>query len=288
MQLLSPFKAIALFTPGGDVAYCIDTDKRKHWHVHLCAELQEALNLSESPHFLLHYYKATVDAWWDNEQNALQITATAMPAVIQYRALLNHLFQIPGTPWQLDTIQSDLCETSLLQQYQQDFPELWEFHDLILPVTQSPPDSSLQETQMSTITMSTLATMPRTDTASRSVNRSIAPSRSSSQPPQSTPHMEPDRSGRYVLRLFVSCRHSSTEAALRNLHRALERSMLQPYTLQVIDISKYPEQAEFDQVTATPTLLRVHPLPHRRLVGDLENEDQLLHLLAEVDLDTYH
>jgi circadian clock protein KaiB len=277
MQLLSPFKAIALFTPGGDVAYCIDTDKRKHWHVHLCAELQEALNLSESPHFLLHYYKATVDAWWDNEQNALQITATAMPAVIQYRALLNHLFQIPGTPWQLDRIQSELCEASLLQQYQQDFPELWEFHDLILPVTQSPPDSSLQETQMSTLTMST---MPRTDTASRG----MSPSRSS-QSPQSTPKLPDDR---YVLRLFVSCRHTSTESALRTLHRVLERSKLQPYTLQVIDISKHPEQAELDQVTATPTLLRVSPLPLRRLVGNLENEDQLLHLLAEMDLNDYH
>lgn len=277
MQLLSPFKAIALFTPGGDVAYCIDTDKRKHWHVHLCAALQEALNLSESPHFLLHYYKATVDAWWDSEQNALQITATAMPAVIQYRALLNHLFQIPGTPWQLDTIQSELCEASLLDQYQQDFPELWAFHDLILPVTQGVSSHSpLQEkTQMPTIERFRTTTPKPAPTLPK--NPIV---------PLPIPSEEP--SGRYILRLFVSCRHSSTESALRNLHRALERSMLQPYTLQVIDISKYPEQAEFDQVTATPTLLRVHPLPHRRLVGNLENEDQLLHLLAEVDLDTYH
>jgi circadian clock protein KaiB len=281
MQLLSPFKAIALFTPGGDVAYCIDTDKRKHWHVHLCAELQEALNLSESPHFLLHYYKATVDAWWDSEQSALQLTATAMPAVIQYRSLLNHLFQIPGTPWQLDTIQSELCEAALLNQYQQDFPELWAFHDLILPVTQSTSsDTSLQEIQMPTIERSRITTSP--------------PQTHPQTHPQPQSQISPmaiedtDRSGHYVLRLFVSCRHSSTEVALRNLHRALERSMLQPYTLQVIDISKYPEQAEFDQVTATPTLLRVHPLPHRRLVGSLENEDQLLHLLAEMDLDNYH
>lgn len=285
MQLLSPFKAIALFTPGGDVAYCIDTDKRKHWHVHLCAELQEALNLSEPPHFLLHYYKATVDAWWDSEQNAMQITATAMPAVIQYRALLNHLFQIPGTPWQLDRIQSELCESRLLHQYQQDFPELWDFHDLILPVTQSSPDplQLLQETQMSTMTRSTIDRSPlNLDPASprSSTPESINPSVAAITNPL-------DQTQRYVLRLFVSCRHTSTESALRNLHRVLERSMLQPYTLQVIDISKHPEQAELDQVTATPTLLRVHPLPHRRLVGNLENEDQLVHLLAGIDLDLH-
>ncbi len=91
----------------------------------------------------------------------------------------------------------------------------------------------------------------------------------------------------YILRLFVSSRHSSTELALRNLHRALERSLLQPYTLQVVDISKHPEQAESDQVTATPTLMRVHPLPLRRIVGHLEHDDQLLHLLTELDLESY-
>ena len=268
MQLLSPFKALALFTPGGDVAYCIDANKQKHWHVHLCGELQQALKLPEPPHFLLHYYKATVDVWWSVEQDNFQITATAMPAVIQYRALLNHLFQIPGTPWQLDRIQLEICEAQLLHQYQQDFPELWAFHDLILPVTQSPPDSrpTLLEPDMSM--------MPRSI-----IDHS---------PPIESSTLEPIlQANRYVLRLFVSCRHSSTELALRNLHRALERSLLQPYTLQVVDISKHPEQAEYDQVTATPTLMRVHPLPLRRIVGHLENDDQLLYLLAELDLESY-
>lgn len=268
MQLLSPFKAIALFTPGGDVAYCIDANKQKHWHVHLCGELQQALELSEPPHFLLHYYKATVDVWWSVEQGNLQITATAMPAVIQYRALLNHLFQIPGTSWQLDRIQSELYEAQLLHQYKQDFPELWEFHDLILPVTQSSSDSRppLLESDMSTMQRSTIDYSPSIE----------------------SPIFEPiSQANRYVLRLFVSCRQSSTELALRNLHRALERSLLQPYTLQVVDISKHPEQAEYDQVTATPTLLRVHPLPLRRIVGHLENDDHLLHLLAQFDLENY-
>lgn len=271
MQLLSPFKAIALFTPGGDVAYCIDANKQKHWHVHLCGELQQALKLSEPPHFLLHYYKATVDVWWGVEQGNLQITATAMPPVIQYRALLNHLFQIPGTSWQLDRIQSELCEAQLLRQYKQDFPELWEFHDLILPVTQSPPDSrqTLLESDMSTLQRSIIEESPPIESST------LAPISPISQ------------ANRYVLRLFVSCRHSSTELALRNLHRALERSLLQPYTLQVVDISKHPEQAEYDQVTATPTLLRVHPLPLRRIVGHLENDDHLLHLLAQFDLENY-
>jgi circadian clock protein KaiB len=107
-------------------------------------------------------------------------------------------------------------------------------------------------------------------------------------PPIESPIVEPiSQANRYVLRLFISCRHSSTELALRNLHRALERSLLQPYTLQVVDISKHPEQAEYDHVTATPTLMRVHPLPLRRIIGHLENDDHLLHLLAQFDLENY-
>ncbi|MFM7558989.1 MAG: circadian clock protein KaiB, partial [Cylindrospermopsis raciborskii] len=53
------FKGIALFTPGGDLIYCIDPSKQKRWHLHLCGVLQQILNLSEPPHFLVPCYTAT-------------------------------------------------------------------------------------------------------------------------------------------------------------------------------------------------------------------------------------
>jgi circadian clock protein KaiB len=105
-----------------------------------------------------------------------------------------------------------------------------------------------------------------------------------SSSPSNHQSLDPDRC---ILRLFVAHHRTSTEVALRSLHRVLERSHLQPYTLQVIDISKDPEQAERDQVTATPTLLRVQPSPSRRIVGSFENDDQLLHLLVGLDLADY-
>jgi circadian clock protein KaiB len=304
---LEPFKAIALFTPGGDFAYCKDTEKHKHWHVHLCSALQEALNLSEAPHFLLHGYKATVDVYWNPTQNQLQINATAMPAILQYRGLLNYLFQIPGTRWQVDTINEALCDPQLLKQYRHEFPQLWEFHDLMIPVMQR----SIAQEPFSAIFSEPLSAPSAEESTMTSIMTSI-PLSQDHQPPQATlsshasklypakpnstlplsgqtEHLseqfpEPDR---YILRLFVAHQSASTEAALRSLHRVLERSHLQPYTLQVIDISKYPEQAERDQVTATPTLLRVQPTPARRIVGSLENDDQLLHLLVGLDLADY-
>ncbi len=280
---LEPLKAIALFTPSGDFAYCKDTEKQKHWHVHLCSALQEALHLSEPPHFLLQGYKATVDIYWDPSQDRLQVTATAMPAVLQYRGLLNHLFQIPGTQWQVDTIQEDLCEKSLLQQYRQEFPQLWKFHDLVIPVTQ-------RSTSPEIFVPSFYTPYPEVDAmnTSNSHRRGPKPLHDSPSDRRHAPSAPQSADGeRYILRLFVSHKGASTESALRNLHRVLERSHLQPYTLQVIDISKYPEQAERDQVTATPTLLRVQPQPTRRIVGNLENDDQLLHLLIGLDLADY-
>ncbi len=282
--LLEPLKAIALFTPGGDFAYCKDTEKQKHWHVHLCSALQEALHLSEAPHFLLQAYKATVDIYWDLLHDRLQVTATAMPAVLQYRGLLNHLFQIPGTQWQVDKIQEDLSDPSFLQQYRQEFPQLWTFHDLVIPVTQ-------RSTSPEIFAPTFYTPSPEVDPMQTSSPqyRDLKPPDERLSDRRTQADTTPQRLDRerYILRLFVSHKGTSTESALRNLHRVLERSHLQPYTLQVIDISKYPEQAERDQVTATPTLLRVQPQPSRRIVGNLENEDQLLHLLIGLDLADY-
>ncbi|NEP56281.1 MAG: hypothetical protein F6K31_04560 [Symploca sp. SIO2G7] len=84
----------------------------------------------------------------------------------------------------------------------------------------------------------------------------------------------------YVLRLFISGHSETTEEILKNLHQLLENSLRHPYTLKVIDIFKHPEQAEENQISATPTLLRVWPQPARRIVGDFNNFDKILKILT--------
>jgi circadian clock protein KaiB len=54
----------------------------------------------------------------------------------------------------------------------------------------------------------------------------------------------------------------------------------QPYTLKVIDVQKHPDLAEADQVAATPTLMRVWPLPVKRIVGELEDAQAILRILT--------
>lgn len=84
-----------------------------------------------------------------------------------------------------------------------------------------------------------------------------------------------------VLKLFVSGHSVLTEKILKILQGALENPRHRPYTLKVIDVSKHPEQAEAAQITATPTLVRVWPLPVHRLVGELNDPRAILNLLDD-------
>jgi circadian clock protein KaiB len=46
--------------------------------------------------------------------------------------------------------------------------------------------------------------------------------------------------------------------------------------MEVIDIYQQPALASENQIIAAPTLIKSLPLPLRRLVGDLSNQDRVL------------
>ena len=78
------------------------------------------------------------------------------------------------------------------------------------------------------------------------------------------------------LRLFVA---GNSQLSLRTIAtlRAFCQSRLPPeLDLEVIDIYQQPGLAVRDQVVAVPTLLKLLPLPVRRVIGDLSNERRLL------------
>ena len=245
------FKGIALFTPGGDLIYCIDPHKRNRWHLQLCTALQEQLGLSELPHFLVPCYTATVDRWWDVRTQTIQTAAEACPRVMKYAGLLNAAFGLQGIKWTQSSCPEDLCDPELLNHHREQFPALWQHHNLLAQfsdLSPSTPETSLNQ-------------------GDRTANLALDPPAAATKPG-------------FVLRLFVSGRSASTEPTLRKLHHALETSLEEPYTLKVIDVYRNPEQAEADQITATPTLLKVWPLPSKRIVGNLDDMEQLLSILT--------
>lgn len=67
---------------------------------------------------------------------------------------------------------------------------------------------------------------------------------------------------------------SPTLAALEELRR-----LGFAFDLEIVDIGADPQRAETDRLIATPTLARMHPLPVRRVMGDLSDVPRLMHLL---------
>ena len=81
---------------------------------------------------------------------------------------------------------------------------------------------------------------------------------------------------KYVLRLYVSGMTPRSTEAINNLKAICDEHLKDRYELEVIDIYKQPEVTSTDQIIATPTLVKKLPLPLRRLVGTLSNEERVL------------
>lgn len=354
-----------MFTPGGSLVYAIDPSKQGHWHLHLCAALQEIFRLPEPPHFLVPAYTATIDRWLDPRTKQLQTSTEIYLPVRHHQALLNTVFGTANLTWQVAPWEERLCDPMVLETYRHQFPQLWEDHDLIARSRRPEGVTSYSYSfgvglakveQDSTLPLETplavretlqgkgnteadnhtyqgqpllwygehlMGNMNQEDFANPersalsfgnakgernsaslspelldppyagniSVSQgtdenfspelpSITPSTSLSKSQETESQSQQQPTQGYVLRLFVSQNSEATEQTLKSLHELLENSIRHPYTLKVIDVFKHPDQAEANQVSATPTLVRIWPLPVRRLVGDLSDVDRVLRILV--------
>jgi circadian clock protein KaiB len=84
----------------------------------------------------------------------------------------------------------------------------------------------------------------------------------------------------YVLRLFVSGLTPHSTGAISRVREICDRHLAGQFELEVIDVLKKPELARREEVVALPTLIKRHPGPPRRLVGDLSNTDRVLRCLG--------
>ena len=84
------------------------------------------------------------------------------------------------------------------------------------------------------------------------------------------------KSLKYELRLYVAGNTPKSVAALNNLKRYCEEHLKGEYIIEVIDLLQKPQLAEGDQILAIPTLVRKVPVPIRKIIGDLSNEEKVL------------
>lgn len=80
----------------------------------------------------------------------------------------------------------------------------------------------------------------------------------------------------YELKLYVAGYTPKSVTALNNLKRYCEEHLKGRYSLEVVDLLKNPQLAEGDQILAIPTLVRKVPVPIRKIIGDLSNEEKVL------------
>jgi len=78
------------------------------------------------------------------------------------------------------------------------------------------------------------------------------------------------------LRLYIAGNTPKSVAALENLKRYCEEHLANRYVLEVIDLLQQPQLAAGDQILAIPTLVRKVPIPVRKIIGDLSNEEKVL------------
>ena len=73
--------------------------------------------------------------------------------------------------------------------------------------------------------------------------------------------------------LYVAGEAQNSARALSNLVAICESELPGRHTIEVVDVFREPQRALADAVFMTPTLVRLQPLPLRRIVGTLSQTE---------------
>lgn len=85
-----------------------------------------------------------------------------------------------------------------------------------------------------------------------------------------------------ILKLYlIGCSTASNDMVIK-LKSLLDIS-IKNYKLEIIDILKHPQQTIADNILASPTLVKVNPLPEKRIIGNFPFNS----LIAELNLPNF-
>lgn len=95
----------------------------------------------------------------------------------------------------------------------------------------------------------------------------------------------PKSSSPVSLVLYVTDGSLASQRAVSRVRRIVS-SLGDGVDLQVRDVAEDPERAAEDRIAFTPTLVRTHPLPRVRLIGDFDDDGPLLRELLPPESET--
>lgn len=83
----------------------------------------------------------------------------------------------------------------------------------------------------------------------------------------------------HLLHIYVAGTSARSRFARETLERLCARYLAGRHEIRVFDVLEDPEAAEEASILATPTIVRLHPQPEIRVVGDLSDEQAVLNAL---------
>ena len=84
----------------------------------------------------------------------------------------------------------------------------------------------------------------------------------------------------YKFRLYVADDTMNSAQATANLHALCKSHLSGRHEIEIVDVFKEPQRAILEGIRMTPTLLRLAPLPIRRIVGTLTDTQRVLETLG--------
>ena len=88
------------------------------------------------------------------------------------------------------------------------------------------------------------------------------------------------RRSMYKFRLYVADDTMNSAQAAANLHALCQSHLPDRHEIEIVDVFKEPQRAILEGIRMTPTLLRLAPLPIRRIVGTLVDTQRVLETLG--------
>jgi circadian clock protein KaiB len=83
-------------------------------------------------------------------------------------------------------------------------------------------------------------------------------------------------SAKFVLQLYVTGDTALSRKAIMEVKKVVSEDLNGNCRLEVVDLRLNPEEAERYNIMVTPTLIRTHPKPEKKIIGDLSNKEKLL------------
>jgi circadian clock protein KaiB len=97
--------------------------------------------------------------------------------------------------------------------------------------------------------------------------------------------MNGSSNGAFTFRLYIAGDAVNSTHALANLQALCRAHLAGRHSIEIVDVFNEPDRAQSDGIFMTPTLIKLTPLPGRKVVGTLSDTATLMQALELLEVD---